>query len=282
MIAPGALFGREVRLTVDGFELSGLACRFRVKKTLKPEPNTLDLEIMNLAPETRAKLQAPKSGKLAVRLEAGYQHAGLTQIYFGEVRAAWSRIEGADVITALAAGDGEASLRARVHVPVGAKTPPDQALRAIAKALGVKSGNVESAARTLRQRGKALFPSPGAISGNAARELSDFCRASGLEWSIQNDALQVLEKGKATPDTAFVLSSGRLPGDVNTGLIGSPSADSKGIVNARCALLPDLRPGRIVVFQSEVLTGAYRLEEVEYVGETHGSSWYADIACKKW
>ncbi len=67
-----------------------------------------------------------------------------------------------------------------------------------------------------------------------------------------------------------------------TGLQGSPSADSKGVVNARVALLPDLRPGRVVVFQARTLQGAYRLEEVEYNGETHGSAWYADIACKRW
>lgn len=275
-MATGRLYGRVAKLTVDTLELDQFAMRFRVKKTLKPEPNTLDLEVLNLGPDTRARLQAPKGGKLAVRLEAGLQETGLTQIYFGEVRAAWSRYEeGGDVVTCLAAGDGEASLRARVHVPVGAKSPPDQALRAIAAALGVKGGNVEAAARTLRQRGLSLFPTAGAISGNAARELTDFCRAADLEWSIQDGALQILQRGRATPDTAFELSS-------DSGLIGSPSADSKGVVNARCTLLPDLRPGRIVVFKSRVLQGAYRLEEVEYVGETHGEAWYAEIACKKW
>jgi hypothetical protein len=272
-VSDKVLEGRAINLVVGSLELLGFAVKFKVKKTLKPTPNVLDLEIRGLSPSHRAELQ--RANQIPVRLEAGYRGSGLTQLYFGEVRSAWSYQDGPDVVTALAAGDGEASIRARVHVPVGPKAPPDQALSAIVRALGVKRGNLDQAIRTLKQRGKVLFPAGSAISGNAATELTDFCRAADLEWSIQDGNLQILEKGKATPDEAFVLDSG-------SGLQGSPSADSKGVVNARVSLLPDLRPGRIVVFESKYLQGAYRIEEVEYQGETHGAPWFADIACKRW
>ncbi len=186
------LFGKVVNLVVGDLELSNLAVKFKVKKTLKPTPNVLDLEIRGLSPNHRTQLE--KAGqKIPVRLEAGYRDSGVTQLYFGEVRNAWSFLDGQNFVTALAAGDGEASVRAKVHVPVGPKQPADAALTAIVKAMGVGQGNINEAVRTLKQRGKVLFPTSSAISGNASRELTDFCRAADLEWSIQDGKIQILE-----------------------------------------------------------------------------------------
>lgn len=274
-MAAGDLFGRVYKLTIDTYEVSELACSFVVKKTLKPEPNTIALRVYNLPPLVRGELQKQRKDGIPVRLEAGYEGTGLSLIYFGETRSAWSYLDGSDVVTELAAGDGEKAMKQRVHVPLGPRTPPDVALDGIVRALGVKAGNVAAARQALRLRGKALFPAGGALVGSAARELSDFCRAAGLEWSVQDGALQILERGRTTPESAFLLSSA-------TGLVGSPSAGNQGIVNAQTKLLPDLRPGRLVVFEATEVRGAYRVEEVEYEGDTHGESWNAKIACKKW
>jgi hypothetical protein len=270
---------RKWNLVVGTLDLGELAMEFEVKKTLKPEPNTVSINVYNLNKNHQAFLAKPSrfGTTLPVRLEAGYEGPGVEQIYFGEVRAAWTTYEGeGDHVTHLEAGDGEASKKARVHVTVGAGAPPDQALRAIVKALqekGVKSGNVENAVRVLKSRGKALFPSGGVISGNASREMDDFCRAAGLEWSIQDGALQILERGKATPDTALLLSAG-------TGLVGSTTVDTKGLVNATVKIVPGLRPGRLVVFKTETLSGNYRIQETTYRGQTHGDDWVAEIVCK--
>jgi hypothetical protein len=269
------IFDRSYSLTVGDRELSELAFSFQVQKSLKPEPNTCEIKIYNLAPETRQKFESATAN--AVRIEAGYGGDN-SQIYLGEVRAAWTTIEGADVVTTLSTGDSEKEIQtARINVSIGAKAPADVALRALVRALGVKSGNVEHAVRVLQTKGVAagLFPSGTVLSGQVHREMTDFCRSANLEWSVQDGAIQILDKGKALEGKAVVLAS-------DTGLYGSPTVDSKGIVTARCALIPELRPGVKVVLDAIGVKGGYRVHTCEYVGDTWGDSWDCTITAQKY
>lgn len=267
------LYHRTYNLVLGTKDVTGLHIRFRVEKTLKSEPNTCSIDVINLAPETREALE--KAKKIPVRLEAGYNDEN-EQIYLGEVRTATSVTEGPDIITHVEAGDGEKQIQsARISIPVGPKTPPDVALRAIARTLGVGLGNVEAVASKLARSGKAVFPMGRVITGNAARELTDFANSAGLEWSIQDGKLQFLDKGKALEGKAFELSS-------DSGLIGSPSVDSKGVVNAQTLFIAGLRPGVKVAFKSRSVHGGYRIQKCTYTGDFAGKDWYVEIEAKKY
>lgn len=267
------LFRRTYALTLGTHDVTGLHIRFRVEKTLKTEPNTCSIDVYNLAPETRESLEKAKS--IPVRLEAGYADEN-ELIYLGEVRSATSVSEGPDIITHVEAGDGEKQIAsARIAIPVGPKTPADVALRAIARTLGVGLGNVEVVAKRLAASGKAIFPAGRVITGNAARELTDFANSAGLEWSIQDGKLQFLDKGKALEGRAFLLSS-------DSGLIGSPSVDTKGIVNAQTLFIPGMRPGVKVVFDSHSVHGGYRVQKCIYTGDYAGKDWYVEVEAKKY
>src|SRR5678809_375027 len=102
------LYRRTYNLVLGTKDVTGLHIRFRVEKTLKMEPNTCSIDIINLAPETREALE--KATKIPVRLEAGYNDEN-EQIYLGEVRAATSVTEGPDIITHVESGDGEAAIQ---------------------------------------------------------------------------------------------------------------------------------------------------------------------------
>lgn len=257
--------------SVKGFDLSDLDCSFHVKKTLKREPNTCELEIRGLARETRKVLET--SSKLVLLLEAGYEDA-VSQLFLGEIRAAESRREDMDIVTRISTGDSEEEMRkARLSLTVGPKAPVGDVLRAIASTLGVGLGNVESVATRLSAGGKAFFGQGTALSGKSGRLLDDFCRSADLEWSIQDGVLQILSRGKALDDKAVLLSP-------STGLIGSPSIDAKGVLSVTALIQPDLRPGRKIVLESEFLRGGYVIQEVEYVGDTAGTEWYAECTCK--
>lgn len=267
------LFGRAFALTVGDVDISDLACEFSVKKTIKREPNTCELRIYNLAPDTRKKLTAPK--KIVVRLEAGYGKK-LSQLYLGEVRAlSPGEVRGADIITELSSGDSEKEIqRSHLAVPIGPKAATGDVLRAIARELGVGLGNVSAVASKLDSKGVALFGRATVITGNTARALDDFCRSAGLEWSIQDGALQLLDIGKALDSKPYVLSA-------SSGLINAPRLDSEGKVSAQTLMLPDLRPGMRVEFDSLSVTGLYRVIQCEYVGQTHGQDWSIRIVCDK-
>ena len=284
------LFGRKYRIQIRDIRIEGsLRCVFKVAKHLKPDPNTVELKIYNLTEDHRKSLEnipeRPADKSLAdlvsdltannmVRIEAGYED-GMSQIYLGEVRAAHSIQDGSDSITEVTSGDGEKDLQTRrVSIPVGPKASVDTVMGLIVKALGCGEGNLSKVLGSIKLSGGAeLFPKGGVIYGFAADELDALCKAAQLDWSIQDGKLLILDRGKALAGTALSLSS-------DTGLIGSPTVDSKGIVTAKTLLIPDLFPGRSVVFDAKSLKGGYRVEECSYSGDTHGSEWYIEIKCQ--
>lgn len=266
--ATGALAAIESTL---GIELSNLDCAFVVKKNLKPEPNTAEIKVYNLSQSTRRTLENAK--KLYVRLEAGYP-GRVAQLFLGEVRSAHSHREGTDIITEISTGDGEKEIAAsRINVTLGPKVPAATALTAIAQALNVGLGNVPVAATKLAATGQTFFGPGTAISGNAARMLTDFCRSADLEWSIQDGVLQILERGQALDEKVVELSP-------ESGLLGSPTIDLKKIVTVNALIQPDLLPGKKISLVSESLRGGYLIQEVQYTGDTAGNDWNAKLSCK--
>lgn len=266
--AGGALASIESTL---GFELSALDCVFSVKKNLKPEPNTCEIKIYNLTQEARRTLETPK--KLIVRLDAGYPGA-VAQLYMGEVRSAHSHREGSDIVTELSTGDSEKELAtARINMSIGPKVPAGVALTAICRELKVGIGNANAMAAKLQAKGVVFFGAGTVVTGSAKRALIDFCRSADLEWSIQDGVLQILDRGKAMQDKAVYLSP-------STGLIGSPTIDNKGLVSVTALIQPDLRPGRKIQIDAESVKGGFRIQDVEYTGDTAGNEWYAKLQAK--
>lgn len=259
----------------SGLDVSELDCTFKVKKHLKAEPNSCEVAIYNLSANSRALLEIPK--KLVLRLEAGYPDA-VAQLYLGEIRSAQSVREGADIVTKIETGDSAKELQsAKINLSVGPKVPAEVVLTAIARTLKVGLGNVQTAAAKLKSKGATFFGKGTLIYGSAAQALDDFCKSADLEWSIQDGVLQILDRGKALESQAVLLSS-------DTGLIGSPTIDHKGIVSFKALIQPDLRPGRKIAFDtlSFKISQGYRIQEVEYTGDTAGQTWYCEGKAKKY
>lgn len=276
------LFGRETRVVVDTLELAGHRVFFKVEKSLKPEPNQCELSIWNLNEDQRAALEAlrPKTPEatrgIPTLIEAGYKDA-TSQIWLGDLRDVESLPDGPDWVTTLTSGDGEkATQHARIKASYGPKTPVDTVLRAIVRSLGVGEGNLAKVVNQLRISGAGKLLANGAVlSGSAARELTDFCNSADLEWSIQDGAIQFLDRGKALAQQAIELGP-------ETGLVGSPTVDNEGMLKARMLIIPDVRPGALVKMASRRITGNYRIENATWTGDTHAGDWYIDIEAKRY
>lgn len=260
----------------SGLDVSKLRCVFKVKKSLKPEPNTCEVKVYNLAQSSRRVLES--ASKLVMRLEAGYESTGTHQIYLGEVRHATTTWDGPTCETMATSGDSEKDIaQSRCHVTIGPGVPAEVALENIVRTLkNVGAGNVAEAAALLKAKGVATMFGPGTvISGNTWRMIQDFARSAGLEASILDGKIQILDLGQPLSDKAVEIGP-------NSGLEGSPTIDGKGIVKARVKIIPELAPGRKVSFVSKSVQGGYRIETAEWVGDTHGLDWYVEIACKKY
>jgi len=265
---------RKLRVQIDtiliegvhspGLRVSGKAC-----KTLKREPNKCDLTVYNLSPDHRNALT--KTARPTVSVTVGYE-GQLTQIFRGQALHVRHEKRGpGDVITTITTSDEGAKMQtAQVQKSFGAGAKPGDVLKELTKALGVKVGNLDTAVRKLNA-GKAvsIYTEGCTLDGHAPHYLDELCKSAGLEWSIQDGALQILDVGKALAAQAIVLEE--------SALVGAPSISSKGVVECTTFIQGDVLPGRQVHVKHSFVTAIARIEKCEYVFDTYADDWYVSI-----
>src|SRR5690606_37996676 len=121
----------------------------------------------------------------------------------------------------------------------------------------------------------AEWPAGKVLSGAVARHLQDFARSADLEVSIQDGALQFIDRGKALAGTAIRLSE-------QTRLIESPSVDNEGILHAKMLMIPDVRPGALVTVEAARVKGNYRITKAVWSGDTAGAEWSIAIEAERY
>lgn len=260
------LIGRRWRVQIGEIASEDLDLTFKAKRTSAARPGTLELVVFNFNEAHRNEVLAARRGTL-VELSAGYEDARPV-IFRGDLRRATHKRDGLNWLVTVTAGDGEYAIRtARVARSFSAGTALADVFRALAAAMGVAEGNANevTASAQLGTVG-ALFPRGVILHGLAADELTRMCRGAGLEWSVQEGALQILPRGRALQRSAVLLTP-------DTGLLGSPEVGHGRSVKARALLIPDLVPGRLVELRSQVATGTYRIHSTELAGDTRGEDW---------
>lgn len=273
------LFRRSAVVVVDTIVLAydsvnlgpKLDVAFSIERSLKPEPNTAEIQIWNLNADHRSQLE--EAEQVACTVDAGYEEQ-MSLIFSGTLRTAFTMREGADLITTLTSGDGEKEYQqSRVNISIAKATPNLSVMQQIIKSMQIGEGNLATATPQL-MASPLLFPQGGVLSGSASQIMNRVAQSLGFEWSIQEGALQLLQTNAALVSTATLLTPA-------TGLIGSPSIDNEGVLTAKSLMIPDIFPGRLIVLQSERLSGNYRAEKCVYSGNTAGDDWYIDIEATK-
>lgn len=282
------LFGRRWRVQVGELVSTDLDIKFKVTRQHATRPGTAEVSIFNLTPAHRSEIlksprarhwllnapgQADTPGQpgTVVEIAAGYGNDAPT-IFRGTLRRVTEAREGNDWITTITAGDGAYAIRsARVRRSFAADTQLGTVIRALADAMEVGYGNLDEVLPSAQfERVGALFPEGTVLHGNAADELTGLCRSAGLEWSVQDGHLLVLQRGAAIRRQSVLLSP-------DTGLVGSPERNGRRRAKAKALLIPDLVPGRIVDLRSEIVAGEFRILHAEYTGDTRGGDWYAAL-----
>jgi len=269
------LSGRQIYLQIDTIKINGLRIHFKAEKSLAKDPNKCEVKVWNLTPDQRAQLTKKRTPTVA--LSAGY--AGeTTSIFLGEVISVLHEKDkrSSDVITTVNTTDGGDKMqKARVNMSFGPRTKIDAVLRALVKSLGLKEGNVSRVAAELAKGTKQdIYLGGVTLSGNASQELTQLIRSAGLEWSVQDGAVQILNPGKAINSSAVLLDE--------SVLLDTPTVNTKGIVTGRTFIQRDFLPGRQVRIQHEFVKGAFRLEKCTYTGDTGvgEDEWYVEFEAK--
>lgn len=266
------LYKRTCTLIVDGLRFTGLRVQFRVRKSVKPEPNTAEIKVFNLSASTRDKIR--KHGAEVI-LSAGYDGSAAV-VFQGDARTIDHVREGAEWITKIACGDGERAYQwARFSDSFAPGTSIVDVIKAAAKALGIGTGNLDQvlgSANNLRGN-LTQFANGYTAHGKASNEFDKLCRTAGLTWSIQNGTLQVLPARGAAAGQAVLLTP-------ETGLIGSPeqgTPEKKGeppLLKFKSLLLPQLGCGNAVEIRSSSARGQFRVDALDLEGDTGAAPWY--------
>ncbi len=275
-------FKRSLRLNVGGIEIEqrpgqiALQVDFSVQRgagvkakgPIPPpeiEPNNCEIAIWNLSPDSRGKLEGQSD--VPVRLEVGYEDT-ISQIFFGNLRNVEStHVDGIRWMTRISGGDGEKQL-AQAHVSRSFKvgTPYIQILIALGEALNLGTGGL---LKTIPPIG--VLSQTRRFHGPASTELQAFCNSIGYYWSIQDGEIQIAPNGLPAR-----LGVGPLISPV-TGLIGSPTVDSRGVVHGVALLKPDLVPGIVFAVASRFVTGAFIAQRTRHHGSNLAKEWYVDF-----
>lgn len=283
---------RRCNLTVsgvsgDGLDLSSLRIVFKVKKSDAQTPNTAEIRVYNLAPNTAKQIRDEFK---RVVLQAGYE-SNYGVIFDGNIKQVRiGRESGTDTYIDIAAGDGDDAYNyAVVNSTLAAGAKQSDQINAAAGSMtskGVGKGYIAETGGAKLPRGKVMY-------GMARDYLRQSAEASDTTWSVQDGKLQFVPLTSVLPNQAVLLTS-------KTGLVGTPEQTNDGI-SAKCLLNPMLKIGvRVKIDEEDVAKaklpdtskdssankpadiskdGIYRLLTVEHSGDTRGNDWYSDLVC---
>lgn len=268
-----------------GLDLSQLRFKFSVKHSESMTPNTADIRVYNIDPNTVAQI---RSEFKRVILQGGYP--GNTGVVFqGNIKQVIEGRESAtDTFVDFNCGDGDLAYNfAVVNTSLKAGSTSTDQLNAVASSMSSKGVGLATPGTqppTQLPRGKVMF-------GNARDYARGIAQTTGQSFSIQNEKMQFIPVKSYLKGTAVVLTS-------DTGMIGTPQQTNEG-VNVKCLMNPLIRPGgRIQINNKSVqrvkinlanpndpanvapplsADGTYYVLIVEHSGDTRGIEWYTSI-----
>lgn len=289
-----ARFNRVYRLLIGragqkGVEITTpIRITFDITKNTSEQPNPHKIRIYNLAAATRRAIEEPD---IRCVLYAGYaDEGGPLLMAAGAVTFAYSYHDGPDVVTELDVRDGYVEIRdTAVSLGYGPGVKAQAIIREVARQMGLPLVMADDVPDRTWAHGFSFY-------GPARQALHKVAQGTGLEWSIQNQQIQVIARRGTTRRQAVVLAA-------DTGLLGFPertregarekarvrderSGDPRDLVSAQqqrdgwkvsSLLLPTLNPGDLVKLESRTAQGFYRIESLHHTGDSDGGDWQTQL-----
>lgn len=260
---------------IDAKNPSPLRVSFEIDKFSLNTSNKAKISVYNL---TQAHRQAIKRGFL-ITLKAGYKTV-YDQLFVGNILplGLGSERHEADIVTTFECGDGESSIiLANLDKSYPAGVSKFSIVQDCAKAMHLENDTNPdgvNAGITLGVLNSGVYNTGFTVRGSVADTLSKVLTPLGLEWSIQNGAINIIPKTGHNGQTAIVVST-------ETGMIGVPSQDGD-MMKFSSLLNPQLVPGALVNVKSKNtdVNGYYRIRKSHFEGDTHeNNKWNVNCEC---
>ena len=259
---------------------------FDIEKDCEAEPNENTIKIYNLSPTTRQAIEQPD---MRCVLYAGYEQEGNVLLCSGDIATAYSYHQGADWVTELYVLDGLVEIRdTAVSLGYGGGVSSTQITNDIAAKMGVTVVGADNLKSRTWANGFSFY-------GAARKALDKVVAVTGLEWSIQNSELQIVNRNGVTKRSGYVLAK-------DSGLIGFPERtreaarskkqdtpnkkqDEKFAFdrqardgwNVKSLLLPMVNPCDKIKLESVTVTNWFRVEKIKHSGDSHSGDWQSEL-----
>lgn len=273
-----------------GVSVTDLRIGFKCVKTNESTPNSAVVDIYNLSPNTRNLLSARNT---VLSLTVGYLgltasgninqsvagNPGIGTIFIGNITKVkhdkkkkhdldvTNKIENTDLITTVDVGDGDNQYRnAYLDKGYPPNTPLSTVVPDLVNAMGLNVGAQFDLPKTSYTQGFA-------VTGLCRDNLNQICDTNDLEWSIQNQAVQIVSKTGTAKVATIVINA-------ETGMIGIPTLTDFGV---RVRTLCDHRliPGRGVQITSQYLNNNqpqnYKVRKVTHHGDNWTGDYFSDV-----
>jgi hypothetical protein len=245
----------------QGVKHSDIRIVFDVEKTSEVNTNSAKIKIYNLNKNSRAILQQEN---VVIILEVGYEN-NVDQLYVGDIiKSSTEKIEG-DLVTSIEAKDGgfaleNANLDKSYKAGTNIKDVAKDVIKSMEDIAGITVNSLDEIKDEVLQNGMS-------ITGASRKTLDNIIEKQGLEYSIQDNELQIIKKDGSTAEDAVLLTP-------ETGLLGKPIEREKGIQYKALIQTTKIRPGRRIRITSSDIDGVFINKKVNYKGDTHGSDWF--------
>lgn len=281
--------GTGVSINGSGANQADLRVNFKCVKTNEGTPNSAVIDLYNLSEATRNLMAARNT---VIKLTVGYLglteqgqpnqlisgNPGLGIVFIGNAvkvkhvkkktglqntSPIKTKLENTDLVTTVDVGDGDNQYRnAYLDKGYPANTQLQTVLNDLAASMGLNLGPIVDIPSYAYQQGFA-------VTGLSRDQLDQITNNFDLEWSIQNQSVQIISKTGTAKVSTIVVNS-------QTGLIRVPNPTNFGV---EFTTLCDHRllPGRPVEITSKYLSGgtpqSYKIRKVTH----RGSNWDGDF-----
>ena len=244
------------------------------------------ITVYNLSPELRASINIRFIG---VVLRVGWKNLGMKNLFSGSLISAYSRREGADILTTINAvggygASGRSYTGAGNNVELSKdrniwKFTPGTELKFIIQLLAGYMMGVTTLDATLINVPDRVMGYRGlTVFGKIDEILKDLARIYGFTWWIDNNQFHAEIDGKAPVQPAQLLSykNGTL---MRAEPILTGTWQMYAGLSFRALLDPTIRPGKNVVIESSVnsaLSGPWCVWDASYTGDLGSNAWYLD------
>jgi hypothetical protein len=254
--------------------------RFRVRKSMAATPDSCEIEIDGLGPDSRSRIGTlwSSTGSARLVLDVGYD-GSLSRLFAGDVREL--RVpQRSGTVVAVADDGGDAISEAPFNVStIGCTTAQlvDLALLALETYGGQVIGRHPSVAAVLATAPTAALIYTAVHVGKARDLLDEAARILGCRWWIRDNLLYFARRNVPTDRLAVLLP--------RTHWLAEPAEDKDGGMRVETLLDPRCQPGRQVTLQGR--TTPWSLDPLvvragDYAGDTGAASpWSAGLSCRR-